>query len=234
MAMRVGFSSENDVSVLSNRPQLRDKDEDSATNSLLPFFLSQWIKMTVIMRHVRPAAARPSAAIGSCRRTIAGRTSRRTVLVRAAEPEFDEGAAQVRRLLDRDRKDMDFEALESAFGDDAPPSGTPDKTSPPPAGTPAGSAAPASPAVSMSSKPTMSPFGSAGTPLPFEPKATKPSIEPRGLSPDMKPDVIASSPWWTKITLTQVVIVLSFTTIIGLMIATFFVVLNMGAIRLNE
>jgi hypothetical protein len=40
--------------------------------------------------------------------------------------------------------------------------------------------------------------------------------------------------WWKKITLTQIVIVLSFTTIISLMIATFFFVLNVGAIRLNE
>lgn len=86
----------------------------------------------------------------------------------------------------------------------------------------------------MSSKPTASPFGTAGTPLPFEPKATKPSIEPRNLSPDMQPDRIEETPWWTKITLTQVVIVLSFTTIIGLMLATFSVVWEMGAIRLNE
>jgi hypothetical protein len=41
-------------------------------------------------------------------------------------------------------------------------------------------------------------------------------------------------PWWKRITLTQVVIVLSFTTIILLMIGTFFVVLKMGAVRFNE
>jgi len=166
-----------------------------------------------------------------------GRT--RTTLVRAAEPEFDEGAAQVRRLLDRDRKDMDFDALESAFDSGSPPTPTDASDSAtaasPPAAPPAASSTPpASPAVSMSSKPTVSPFGSAGTPLPFEPKATKPSIEPRNLSPDMQPDRIEETPWWTKITLTQVVIVLSFTTIIGLMIATFSVVWEMGAIRLNE
>lgn len=43
-----------------------------------------------------------------------------------------------------------------------------------------------------------------------------------------------AAPWWTKITLTQVVIVLSFTTIIGLMISTFFFVLSTGAIHFNE
>ena len=43
-----------------------------------------------------------------------------------------------------------------------------------------------------------------------------------------------TAPWWTKITLTQVVIVLSFTTIIGLMISTFFFVLSTGAIHFNE
>ena len=43
-----------------------------------------------------------------------------------------------------------------------------------------------------------------------------------------------TTPWWTKITLTQIVIVLSFTTIITLMISTFFFVLSTGAIRFNE
>ncbi len=123
---------------------------------------------------------------------------------------------------------MDFDELESAFGSNSPAS--------PAQETEAEASKPASPAVSMSTKATMSPFGpsSASTSLPFEPMARKPAIEPRDLSPDMQPDRLEETPWWTKITLTQVVIVLSFTTIIGLMIATFFVVLNMGAIRLNE
>ena len=147
----------------------------------------------------------------------------RTLVARAAEPDFDEGAAQVRRLLDRDRKDMDFDELESAFDSDSPASAAQE------------TAADASkPVVSMSTKATISPFGPSSGSLPFEPPARKPSIEPRNLSPDMQPDSLEETPWWTKITLTQVVIVLSFTTIIGLMIATFFVVLNMGAIRLNE
>jgi len=43
-----------------------------------------------------------------------------------------------------------------------------------------------------------------------------------------------TAPWWSGITLTQVVIVLSFTTIIGLMISTFFFVLGTGAIHFND
>ena len=43
-----------------------------------------------------------------------------------------------------------------------------------------------------------------------------------------------TAPWWSEITLTQVVIILSFTTIIALMIATFFVVVKVGAVRFNE
>lgn len=118
---------------------------------------------------------------------------------------------------------MDFDELESAFDSDSPASAAQE------------TAADASkPVVSMSTKATISPFGPSSGSLPFEPPARKPSIEPRNLSPDMQPDSLEETPWWTKITLTQVVIVLSFTTIIGLMIATFFVVLNMGAIRLNE
>lgn len=42
------------------------------------------------------------------------------------------------------------------------------------------------------------------------------------------------APWWTKVTLTQIVIVASFTTIISLMIGTFFFVLSTGAIHFNE
>ncbi len=43
-----------------------------------------------------------------------------------------------------------------------------------------------------------------------------------------------TAPWWTKITMTQIVITLSFTTIIATMIGTFFFVLSTGAIRFNE
>lgn len=90
-------------------------------------------------------------------------------------------------------------------------------------------------------KTPVSPFGptpaSSAATSPFAnaaPTMRKPFGEPAGLSPDMQPDAIDTTPWWTKITLTQIVITLSFTTIIGLMIATFFFVLNVGAVRFNE
>lgn len=159
---------------------------------------------------------------------------------------FDEGAAQVRRLLDRDRKELDFDELESAFADPSSTDNEPiDRTPtlPAPTGT-ADIAQEASPANSgarfSADKTPVSPFGPSSTSSasPFSasppPTARKPFNEPAGLSPTMQPDVIDSAPWWTKITLTQIVIVLSFTTIISLMIATFFFVLNVGAIRINE
>jgi hypothetical protein len=41
-------------------------------------------------------------------------------------------------------------------------------------------------------------------------------------------------PWWRQVTVTQMVIVASFTTIILSMVGTFFFVLSTGAIRFNE
>jgi hypothetical protein len=43
-----------------------------------------------------------------------------------------------------------------------------------------------------------------------------------------------TAPWWKSITLTQIVIAASFTTIITLMISTFFFVLGTGAIHFND
>lgn len=150
---------------------------------------------------------------------------------------FDEGAAQVRRLLDRDRKEIDFGELEKTFESDGPSQDVQDEGPAKARGaleaTPSNSGA-----IFAADKSRMSPFGPSPGSLgavPFESGSRKPSIEPKNLSPDMKPAPMEESkPWWTKITLTQVVIVLSFTTIISLMIATFFFVLNVGAIRLNE
>ncbi|XRB13082.1 hypothetical protein RI054_05g29190 [Pseudoscourfieldia marina] len=48
------------------------------------------------------------------------------------------------------------------------------------------------------------------------------------------PDFAADVPWWQRITITQVVIVLSFAASIGLMFATFQVVWNSGAIHFND
>lgn len=151
---------------------------------------------------------------------------------------FDEGAAQVRRLLDRDRKEIDFGELEKTFESDAPTTEASTEGSDKTArgvleATPSNSGA-----IFAADKSRLSPFGPSPGSLgavPFESVSKKPSIEPEKLSPDMDPAPMEESkPWWTKITLTQVVIVLSFTTIISLMIATFFFVLKVGAIRLNE
>eukprot|EP00887_Chlorella_sp_A99_P000659 scaffold5.g659.t1 len=191
----------------------------------------------------RPAllARRPAAVTG---RRVAAR----------AEP-FNEGAAQVRRLLDRDRKELDYDELEASFGaqPDTPRSASEADAQPAPSSSGAPSAGPprtASPftasssAASVAAKAPVSPFGPASSPAgggasPFGPApggapARKPFAEPAGLSPSMQPAVIKEDPWWSKITLTQVAIVLSFATTISLMFVTFFFVLGTGAIHFND
>jgi len=73
-----------------------------------------------------------------------------------------------------------------------------------------------------------SPFGDA-----TEQRFTD-SSEPVNMSPTMEADARDTAPWWTKITLTQVVLAGSFTTITLLMLATCVVVWNSGAISLND
>lgn len=63
---------------------------------------------------------------------------------------------------------------------------------------------------------------------------TPPRLSSRTPASPLAPAPQDTAPWWTKITLTQIVIVLSFTTIISLMVGTFFFVLSTGAIRFNE
>jgi hypothetical protein len=158
-------------------------------------------------------------------RSVTGRRGYRV----ARAGNFDEGAAQVRRLLDRDRKEIDFDELEKTF-ESKEGDGSGD-------GRDAVEATPSnSGALFAADKTRMSPFGpsSSGGSSPFQSSLSKPSIEPKGLSPNMEAAPVDKTEWWKKITLTQIVIVLSFTTIISLMIATFFFVLNVGAIRLNE
>lgn len=178
---------------------------------------------------------------------------------RATEEPFNEGAAQVRRLVQRDRKELLGNAADildkykTEFGN-----GTEEEAPPPPAQSAVTTAAPSSSSSPFgsgsSSNSSSSPFASGGVAAspfggpaggaasPFGGAATaRPSrlasIEPKGLSPDMGPDPIVAPPkdtrsFLARITLTQVVLVLSFSTIIGLMIATFFVVVNTGAVRL--
>lgn len=155
----------------------------------------------------------------------------------AAERKFNEGAAQVKRLLKRDRAAVpdldkpdsfssDNDAGEDLTGDVPKPSSSPKETGP-------------SPKVAFA-KPAASPFGAASkTPLkpasPFTPSRERPFKEFNELSPDMEMAPInEDDAWWKNITLTQVVIALTFVFSIVLMLATFFVVWKMGAIRLND
>ncbi|GAB4816677.1 hypothetical protein N2152v2_003723 [Parachlorella kessleri] len=164
-----------------------------------------------------------------------------------ASSPYDESAAQVRRLVDRDRKELDYDALEDNFksagdaADDQPRSTSEstrimtasmgdfaNKTPVSPFG-PSSSSSPSAPSNGSSS-----PFGTPSGLGSGSSFARKPFTEPSGLRPDMPPADIKSEPWWTKITFGQIVIVLSFTTIIGLMLATCAVVFNVGAIHFND
>jgi hypothetical protein len=102
---------------------------------------------------------------------------------------------------------------------------------------------PVAPAKPKATKPfsasgVANPFGDSPA-APFSKPAAQPfkqSIEPLGLRPDMSPDpMVAETPisFLQSITLTQVLIVLSFTLIIALMFSTFFFVLKVGGVRLN-
>ena len=130
------------------------------------------------------------------------------VLAFVAGGGFDEGAAQVRRLLDRDRKEMDFDELDKSFaasgGDAAPASASEADAAGYADPTPSNSGA-----RFASDKTPVSPFGpsAASSPVPFSSPASsrKPFAEPAGLSPTMPPAEIAVASWWTKITLTQIV-----------------------------
>jgi hypothetical protein len=151
---------------------------------------------------------------------------------RAPEEPFNEGAAQVRRLVQRDRKELLGNAADildkykTEFGDggdgDATASTAPAASSS--AAAPVPSALPANPfapSTSSGASPfgpgaaAASPFGSAGAAAsPFGTAPSRPSrlasIEPKGLSPDMGPDPIVAPPkdtrsWLARITLTQVV-----------------------------
>lgn len=74
-------------------------------------------------------------------------------------------------------------------------------------------------------------LAAAGLPPGLPPPNRSPLPSHPPLTPPARQD---ETPWWKQITVTQLVIVASFTTIIGLMIGTFFFVLSTGAIRMNE
>ncbi|CAL8467618.1 g7156 [Coccomyxa elongata] len=158
--------------------------------------------------------------------------------------EFDEGAAQVQRLLQRDRKELtgieeigagfktEFDEGESSEKEEAVTSTS---------GSSNGSAptAGATSAISFGKSAAASPFGTSKSksapPKPFTGAGNaKLFNEMDNLSPYMEPDAMIDQPWWKSITLGQVLIVLSFTLIISLMIGTFAVVFKAGGIHFNE
>lgn len=181
----------------------------------------------------RPASSRPVARRGRC--VVVNQQSGK---VWGAE---EENAAQVRRLINRDRKEflgndqdiLDKYNVEFSDGNKAP--ATPSTSDPD--GPSASAVNPFG--TGLSSNP-LNPFGSAPPSAPLgNAKAGsnpfKASIEPVGLRPDMSPDpFVKETPvaFLQSITLTQVVLFLSFTTIILSMVATFNFVLSTGAIRL--
>lgn len=160
---------------------------------------------------------------------------------------FDEGAAQVRRLLDRDRQDIDFDAVEKAFADDSENKNSSAGTSPRVNAdnvdkTPS-SSSPGKPIAfgkSSGSSP-VSPFGGSPTSSSFKSGSVakkSPFAEPSDLQLDPLPDKDAGSanskPWWSQITLFQIAIVLSFTLIVSSMVATTLFVIKVGGIHFNE
>ncbi|KAF5830434.1 hypothetical protein DUNSADRAFT_14572 [Dunaliella salina] len=223
-----------------------------------------------------------STTAGSAPTRMVAQVPRMRRVVARAEP-FNESAAQVKRLVQRDRKEFlgnNVDILDqytTEFGDVEPrkdgqqrqqpnpgakvpqrPSPSPVAAAAAPAAVPASTSQPATspapqPSTSKPSSPASKPFKSSGSDNPFgssdnpfgPPTAispfgnsgkTKSRIEPEGLSPDMGPDaIVKETPFdiLKDITLTQVVLFFSFTLIIGLMIATFYIVLQSGAIRLN-
>ena len=144
------------------------------------------------------------------------------------EEPFNEGAAQVRRLVQRDRQELLGNATDildkykTEFGDGAEEAAAAAASPAAVAAAPSSSAAPAAPAApSSSSSPfapsssgaaspfaaggatAASPFGSAGAASPFGGAApARPSrlasLEPKGLTPDMSPDPIVAPPKDTR------------------------------------
>lgn len=160
---------------------------------------------------------------------------------------FDEGAAQVKRLVNRDRsafsgKDFD-QLLEQEFGESKEKSRQ--KQEDPASST---SAANGEPSSTGSVKPSAG-FNLRKSPFAVEDPSAKSPLSPFGSSvpssPFGEPKLVESKeaepseeePWWSfvkSITLTQVVIFCSFSLIISLMVGTFVFVFNTGAVHFNE
>ncbi|KAL6770535.1 hypothetical protein ACKKBF_B31645 [Auxenochlorella protothecoides x Auxenochlorella symbiontica] len=146
---------------------------------------------------------------------------------------FDETAASVRRLLDRDRKDTALEDLdflgslaqeeESGEGGETPtpaPSSQPRPEPNPAMRDSAAARSFLSPSSYSPGDDFLGPSSDQGRP--------EPSLEMRPLEPP------STKPWWQGITNIQIFIAFSFTTIIGLMFATFWVAVRSGAVHFND
>lgn len=186
----------------------------------------------------RPVSARFATSTSTQRpKFVARQVSGRT------EP-FNENVAQVKRLINRDRKEFMgnsediLDKYTTEFGDGLPtPTFTPAPVAPTPApASPTPSAVNPFAASSLSAEnpfktPAATPFGAA----PAAPKPFKQGIEPKGLTPDMSPDpIIKETPFdlIKSIGLPQIIIFCTFSSMIGLMIATFWVVVNAGGVSL--
>jgi len=197
-------------------------------------------------------------------------------VVVAKQERFDEGSAEVKRLVQRDLKDSSRDEVEAMKDSSGPKSldelekifetsSVDSITAKPAEAKPKRATAggkPESPFGSSSAKAGASPFGSASAGKPASPfgsasagkaaspfgsssagKAASPFgqasgiQEPKGLSPNMSPDPVEEEPWWAfvkQLKTAQIVTVISFTLIILLMLSTFKIVLDSGAIHFNE
>ena len=169
----------------------------------------------------------------------------------APDPREEDTTENVRRLLRRDAKGFkDLDEMSERLGADLPEDAKAEPSaSAPPAAAPAASpfaAAAASPSAGAPAAgtppPAASPFapqaGAGGAASPFAPGPGKAVSPFQQATPEAEvPEAEEPEPWYyfyKYISLTQVVIAVSFTLIIGLMVSTFFFVLNSGGISYND
>ena len=158
---------------------------------------------------------------------------------------FDEGAAQVARLLARDRRELlgegesvaDFVAA-SEFAETAAPTGAAAAAAAAAAGEPAPPPRPARTIAPFSTAAPTSPFGGGGAASPFGPAVGGRDAPGGGLFEEAAPidDERAASgaPWWAAFSSAQVAVALSFVAVIASMLALAWFVNSVGAIHFND
>jgi len=182
-------------------------------------------------------------------------TQRSQSRIKAEEEDyFDEGAAQVKRLLNRDRKELkrdDEPAAEYDVEFERPQSGGSASSSASSSSNQNGSSA-ASRRESKAfdeelsslknpmqkafkSPPKKGAFGSSSkSPFGSDDTGGAGSSFQKDMWANMEPVEENEAPWWTQISIAQVVIVFSFVTIISLMLATTWVTVKLGGVHFNE